>query len=325
MPASMTSGQPASSRRFSGIVARGIAVCAIAGVLGGMPEPAAAAEPGLGGGQSLEVLLSYPDQGITGNEQLCLGIYPGTQADLSMPPLQARCVDPGETSVLFEDITDGEFVVAIPGAGSRVLPDRYQGQLVQTAIPDDAMVSDYAIDVSLDLAPELAGTRGRVEINVYGCPEGTDGGEDATAWAGECQALADGIPLSLSGKGAIGDTAMSAVTGTETDASGKVLFTNLPAGAYELGGLLPGNVSSPAIFIESSIEGGLRPITEGGGLALRPAENLSVNVYLVLSETAVPAADSADTVLVGFTEPQVTGGLTRDEAAAMQEMLNALP
>ena len=196
--------------------------CAIAALLA-LPPNVQASEPGrLGGGQTLEVALSFPDDGLNPTEQVCLGLYPDTVTDFTLPPLQARCLDPDEQSVMFEDISAGDFVIAVPGQGSRLLPERYQGQLVETSIPESTTISDYAIDVEIDLTPEIAGTRGRVEVNVFGCPEGTNGGEDATAWAGECEALADGIPLSLSGRGTIGNTALAAVTGETLNASGKV-------------------------------------------------------------------------------------------------------
>lgn len=312
-------------RRNVGLPVRVFVALSILVLLGVSPRLAAAQEiPGLGT-HTLEVLLSFPDDGPTGNEQVCLGLYPAAVSDFTLPPLQARCLDPGETSALFQGIGDGAFTIAVPGQGSRILPERYQGQLVQTSIPNDPSITDYAIDVTLDLAPDFSGTRGRVEINVFGCPEGTDAGANADAWAGECQALADGISLSLSGTGAIGDTTLEAITGDTSGDSGKVEFTNLPAGAYELGGLLPGNVGNPAVFIQSNIDGSVRSVTEGGGLALRPAENLSVDVYLVLDGDSTGTEPRKINLLAGFSEPSVTGGLTEAEAKAMQDTLNAIP
>ncbi|MGI9254631.1 MAG: hypothetical protein ACR2J8_12870, partial [Thermomicrobiales bacterium] len=229
-------GNQSSAARFQWS-ARLLAVVAMIALFSLNPLAAKANVIQQAGNHTLEVLLSFPDNGPATGEQVCLGLYPSTVTDFTMPPLQARCLDSGESSVLFEAINPGDFTVAVPGQGSRLLPDRYQGQLVQTSIPDDETIADYAIDVTLDLAPEAAGTRGTVKVNVFGCPEGTDAGADAAAWAGECHALANGVPLSLSGKGAIGDTALTAITGDTGLDSGKVEFTNLPAGAYELGGL----------------------------------------------------------------------------------------
>jgi len=318
------SGQRSSLRAIPGWLLRAFAAVSVVAILGFAPASAGASEIQGLGNHTLEVLLSFPDSGLASEEQVCLGLYPAAARDFTLPPLQARCLDPGETSVVFQGISFGDFTVAVPGQGSRLLPARYQGQLVQTSIPDNPAITDYAIDVSLDLAPEFAGTRGRVEINVFGCPEGTNAGEDAAAWRGECTALADGIPLSLSGVGVNSGAALEAVTGNTGQESGKVEFTDLPAGAYELGGLLPSNVGAPTVFIQSSLDG-VRSVTEGGGLALRPAESLSVDVYLVLDANGAAAEPREIDLLAGFVEPSVTGGLTEEEAKALQETLNALP
>ncbi|MCC6315697.1 MAG: hypothetical protein IT337_16995 [Thermomicrobiales bacterium] len=272
-------------------------------------------------GHTLEVALTFPDSGLAGKEQACLGLYPDNATDFSLPPLQARCLDPGEQSATFEGIGHGDYIVAVPGLGSRFAPDRYQGQLVRTTIPDEPSLSDFGIDVDLGLLPELAGATGKVQVNVYGCPPGTNGGGDATLWADECHSLAGGIPLSLSGTGSINDTAKSGVTGLGGGESGKVEFTNLPAGAYELGGELPKNAASPAVFIQSSIEGSVRPIAKDDTLAVRPAEVVAVDVYLVLDDK--PAVSSptppAETTLIGFGNTSVTGGLTEAEIARMRD------
>ncbi|MFM9107611.1 MAG: hypothetical protein ACKOWF_13035 [Chloroflexota bacterium] len=311
-------------RAFPGSLLRALVAVAIVGIVGFGARAADAAELQGLGNHTLEVLLSFPDSGPAGEEQVCLGLYPAAASDFTLPPLQARCLDPGESSVLFQGISSGEFTVAVPGQGSRRLPARYQGQLVQTSIPDDPAITDYAIDVALDLAPDFAGIRGRVEVNVFGCPEGTNAGGDAAAWRGECTALGDGIPLSLSGVGVNAGTPLEATTGNPGQQSGKVEFTDLPAGAYELGGLLPSNVGAPTVVIQSSLDG-VRSVTEGGGLALRPAESLSVDVYLVLAGDAAATEPRKIDLLAGFVEPSVTGGLTEDEAQALQETLNALP
>ena len=71
----------------------------------------------------------------------------------------------------------------------------------------------FGIDVIVGLSPEFAGTTGRVQVSVFGCPAGTDAGADKDGWAAECQALAGGVPLTLSGTGSINDAAFQAVTG----------------------------------------------------------------------------------------------------------------
>jgi hypothetical protein len=208
--------------------------------------------------RTLGVNLAFPDSGLGEGEQLCVALFPGTSPDLTQPPLLSRCLDPGEEAVTFEGLRHGEYSVLLPGPGSELAAPRYQGQLVATSIPDDQRLESFGIDVNVGLAPEFAGTTGRVEVSVFGCPAGTNAGSDEDSWAAECQALAGGIPLTLSGTGSIEDAAFQAITGVSGNSSGRVEFTNLPAGAYELGGDLPENVTdAPALFIESSIDGSL--------------------------------------------------------------------
>lgn len=305
--------------------ARVLALAALAIiVLALLPVAAAAHEAGQGrGGHTLEVLLSFPDGGVAEGEQLCLALFPGDTTDFSQPPALARCLDPGEDSVTFEGIGHGRFVVAVPSEGSRLESDRYQGQLVETAIPDEPGLDAFGIEVALDLSPDAAGVTGKVQVNVYGCPAGTDGGGDATVWATECRALADGIPVRLSGVDNGDAAAIEAVTGEEGTISGRVLFTDLPAGAYQLAGTLPTNVRSPAVFIQSSVEGGVRPLDQSGTVDVRPAEVVAVDVYLVLDSAAEAAAVDAatatpETTVLGFDALPVTGGLTAEEAKAME-------
>jgi hypothetical protein len=201
--------------------------------------------------------------------------------------------------------------VLLPGPGSDLTAPRYQGQLVATTIPDDDRLDAFGIDVSVGLAPEFAGTTGRVHVSVFGCPEGTDAGANRDEWATECQALAGGVPLSLSGTGSIHDAAFQAITGVSGNNSGRVEFTDLPPGAYELGSELPENVGSdPALFVESSIDGSLGSLEPSDTLALRPTETVAVDVFLVLDEDKT--VDASD--LVGVTDLQITGGVSPDVA-----------
>lgn len=279
-------------------------------------------------GHTLEVVLSYPDSGLADGEQLCLGLYPGDATDFNAPPFQARCLDPGDDAATFDGIDHGDFIVAVPGVGSEIERERYRGQLVETAIPDEPTLTAFGIEVDLALSPEAAGTTGRVQVNVYGCPPGTEGGGDADFWATECQALAGGIPLSLSGLGTIEHTEIEAVTGENGLTSGRALFTDLPAGAYQLGGEIPENFDSPAVFIQSSIEGGIKPVEQDGTLDLRPTEVAVVDVYLVLDgqdtatvttpvDAGAERVDTPRTTILGFGDQQITGGLTDAEAASM--------
>lgn len=298
---------------------------AVVAVLAAAPERAAAHEAAAEeNGHSLEVVVGFPDSGLANGEQLCLGLYPQATTDFAAPPLLSRCLDPGQESATFEGIDHGEFVVAVPGAGSKIDGARYQGQLVETAVPDEANLAAFGIDVELSLAPEAAGTTGRVQVNVYGCPEGTEQSEDAEFWASECRALVGDVPLSLSGLGTIGDTEVQEVTGLGGLASGRALFTNLPAGAYQLEGDLPGNLGSPAVFIQSSIEGGVRPIGEDGRLDLRPTETVAIDVYLVLdgqdsATVATPTAASPQTTVLGFGDPAITGGVADSASPDIDE------
>ena len=260
---------------------------------------------------SLGVNVLFPDDGLVEGEQLCLALFPSTDPDLTKPPLLSRCLDPGSAAVSFEGLRSGEYSVLLPGPGSDLAAPRYQGQLVATTIPDDDRLDAFGIDVSVGLAPEFAGTTGRVHVNVFGCPAGTDAGANRDKWATECQALAGGVPLSLSGTGSIHDAAFEAVTGVSGDNSGRVEFTDLPPGAYELGSELPENVGSdPALFVESSIDGSLGSLEPSDTLALRPTETVAVDVFLVLDEDKT--VDASD--LVGVTDLEITGGVSPDVA-----------
>lgn len=260
---------------------------------------------------SLGVNLLFPDEGLVDGEQLCVALFPSTDPDLTQPPLLSRCLDPGNETVSFEGLRAGEYSVLLPGPGSDLAAERYQGQLVATSIPEDERLESFGIDVSVGLAPEFAGTTGRVQVSVFGCPAGTDAGADRDSWATECQALAGGVPLSLSGTGSINDAAFQAVTGLSGDASGRVEFTNLPPGAYELGSELPENVgSAPALFVESSIDGSLGSLEPSDTLALRPTETVAVDVYLVVDQD--DAVDAGD--VVGMTDLEITGGVTPIDA-----------
>jgi hypothetical protein len=254
---------------------------------------------------SLAVNLQFPDNGLTSGEQLCVALFSGTSPDVSKPPLLSRCLDPGNSAVTFEGLRQGDFSVLLPGPGSKLAEDRYQGQLVGTSIPDDDRLDAYGIDVNVALAPDYAGTTGRVQVSVYGCPAGTNAGSNKADWATECQALAGGVPLTLTGTGSIDDAAFRGVTGVSGNDSGRVDFTNLPAGAYQLAGDLPDNVSdNPALFVESSIDGSLGTLDPSDTLALRPTETVAVDVYLVLDPN-----DSETNSAVGLSDPTITGGI----------------
>jgi hypothetical protein len=253
---------------------------------------------------SLGVNLDFPDDGLVDSEQLCVALFSGTSPDLQKPPLLSRCIDPGADAVTFEGLRPGDFSVLLPGPGSDVEGQRYEGQLVTTNIPDDEQLDAFGIDINVGLSPEFTGTTGSVQVSVFGCPAGTNAGADKDSWVNECKSLAGGVPMTLTGIGSINDAAFQKVTGVSGNASGMVEFTDLPAGAYEIGGVLPANVSdSPALFAESSIDGSLGAIEPSESLALRPTETVAVDVFLVLDDTP----DSATTV--GTTDLEITGAL----------------
>jgi hypothetical protein len=261
---------------------------------------------------SLAVNLAFPDDGIGAGEQLCIALFPGTAPDLANPPLLSRCLDPGGAAVSFEGLRSGDYSVLLPGPGSDLTEARYQGQLVATSIPENDRLASYGIDVNVGLAPEFAGTTGRVQVSVFGCPAGTDSGADKDGWASACQALAGGVPLTLSGTGSINDAAFQAVTGLSGNDSGRVEFSDLPPGAYELGSELPENVTeTPALFVESSIDGSLGSLEPSDTLALRPTETVAVDVYLVLDQ-----GEAAANGPVSISEPAITGGIDADTDAA---------
>ena len=268
---------------------------------------------------SLGVNLLFPDEGLVTDEQLCVALFPSSSPDLTQPPLLSRCLDPGYESVWFEGLRTGEYSVLLPGPGSILEAPRYQGQLVATSIPEDERLESFGIDVTIGLAPEFAGTTGRVQVSVFGCPAGTNAGSNRDGWASECQALAGGVPLSLSGTGSINDAAFQAVTGLSGDSSGRVEFTNLPPGAYELGSELPENVgSAPALFVESSIDGSLGSLEPSDTLALRPSETVAIDVYLVVDQGEVRDASN----VVGVTDLGITGGVAPDDSASAPEVLD---
>jgi hypothetical protein len=287
------------SGRLFGVALVAAFVAAIFGPLNAQAQESASSQS-----HSLGVNLQFPDDGVVADEQLCVALYAGTSPDRSQPPLLSRCLDPGGAAVSFEGLRPGDYSVLLPGPGTELEQERYQGQLVATSIPDDPQIEAFGIDVDVGLAADFAGTTGRVQVSVFGCPAGTNAGDDKADWATECQALAGGVPLTLSGTGSINDAAFRAVTGLSGNGSGRVEFADLPAGAYELEGDLPENVSNtPALFVESSIDGSLGAVDPNETLALRPTETVAVDVYLVLD------SDVGTTDLIGLSDPQITGAL----------------
>lgn len=296
------------------------------------------------GSNELDIVLTFPDSGLSDGEQLCLAIFPGGTTDLSQLPLQSRCLDPGDNTATFAGIAPGTYQLITPSVGSMIDQDRYQVQAAETSIPEDASEASFSAKLPLALSPEVAGTTGQVQLNVYGCPPGTDGQGDATLWQSKCTSPVAGVSLELQGIGSIGDTSRAAVTPQEQATAGKVAFTNLPPGDYELVGINGSQFTNvevnPALVVESSIDGRLGVVDPAQEISLRPAEIKNINIYLVLTDDAAPivispipakvaigaptgtfdsgnpstAASDLDQVQVSLL-PVVAGGLTEDEWA----------
>ena len=266
---------------------------------------------------TLAVTVTYPDDGLTADDHLCLDLFAGDSVDGS-PPVQSQCLDPGDDTVSFDGISHGPYTILVLAPGSTIDGDRYQGQIVGTDIPNDPERDAFAIPVTLRLSPEAAGTTGRVEISVFGCPPGTDGGGDATIWASKCDKLIGGAPVSLSGIGTVDDTSNQASTGVEGEDFGKVDFPNLPAGAYQVDDTLPNDISqTAAVFVSSSIDGGPpSPITDQT-VAVSPAEIKSVNYYVVLQPGVAASPQAASPADSTTGNPDIGGPTSPSEPVTL--------
>ena len=242
---------------------------------------------------TLEVVLTFPDTGLAAGETICVALYPDDGSDLqTTQPQQTACLAAGEAQIRFANLDHGPYRAVVSAAESQLAPARYQGQIVAVSVPDAADVNTFQIDLPLVLEPTFAGVTGSIEVNVYGCPPGTNGGGDATVWRAECDALIGGAPVSLSGIGTIDDVTSQEMTAQDGDTFGRVEFTNLPDGEYHLEGVLPESVAeNPAYFVESSIDGGLpAAIDPTIPVAVRPTEVLAVEVFVPLDPSAAEPA-----------------------------------
>ncbi|CAA9557983.1 MAG: hypothetical protein AVDCRST_MAG19-1388 [uncultured Thermomicrobiales bacterium] len=236
--------------------------------------------------------MSFPDDGLREGDTLCIALFAGPVENLAAPDRRV-CLGPGRNGVRFDGLTHGPHTVILPAPGSTIDGDRYQATVAETDIPADLAEDAFAVDIALAFARETVGTSGRVEINIFGCPPGTDGGGDPNAWQSQCDTLIGGAPVSLSGIGSIEDTAPTEMTSLDEEAFGQAEFVNLPAGEYALEERLPEDVAEDtAVFVSSSVDGGttateLEP--EQDTLALGPSETKSVSYYVVLKPEEEPA------------------------------------
>jgi hypothetical protein len=262
------------------------------------------------GSNELDIVLTFPDTGLADGEQLCLALFPGGTTDFSMLPLQSRCLDPGDDTATFAGIAPGTYQLLTPSVGSMIDQDRYQAQSAETSIPEDAADATFSARLPLALSPEVAGTTGQVQLNVYGCPPGTDGQGDATLWQSKCTSPVAGVSLALHGVGSIGDETFEDVTSTAQGTAGKVAFTNLPPGDYELVGINSDQFTNvainPALVVESSIDGSLGVIDPEEEISLRPAEIKNIDIYLVLTDASAPTVISPIPAEVAIGAPTGT-------------------
>ncbi len=313
------SGQFNRARRPGGRFRPGIAVAlALAVALLLLMSPGARAQ---NGSNELGIVVSFPDGGLTEGEQLCLALYPGDTTDFQVPPLQSRCLDPGDTIASFAGISPGVYQLITPSVGSIIEQNRYQVQAAETSIPADTTDASFTADLPLLLSPEVAGTTGQVQLNVYGCPPGTDGQGDATLWQSQCTSPVAGVSLALQGIGSIEDTSVTAVTQNEQAKAGKVEFTNLPPGEYQLIGVdseqFVNIASNPALVVESNIDGSLGVVDSDQGISLRPSEIKNIDIYLVLTEEAAPIVISPIPASVAIGAPTGTFASGNPNTAAV--------
>lgn len=239
---------------------------------------------------ALVVAVAFPDAGLTAGETLCVALFAGDQTSLTSPT-QSHCLVPGGAELRFDGLTHGPYTLVVLAPGSVVAENRYQGQIISTGIPNEPERAEYALPVTVGLAPEVSGATGRVQVSVFGCPPGTDAGADATEWLDACDVLANDVPVSLSGIGSIDDTANQAVTGQDAARPGRADFSDLPPGDYEIQDALPVEAPPAAVFVESSIDGSVTPLDPNEPLALRPTEVKSVAYFVVIEPDPPPAAE----------------------------------
>lgn len=268
----------------------------------------------------LEIVLTFPDSGLIDGEQLCLALFPGGTTDISGLPLQSRCLDPGDSVATFAGIAPGTYQLVTPSVGSMIDQNRYQLQAAETSIPADASAASFSAELPLALSPEVAGTTGQVQLNVYGCPPGTDGQGDATLWESTCTSPVAGVSLELQGIGSIGDTSRVDITSTDQATAGKVAFTGLPPGDYELVGLQGRQFTNvkfdPALVVQSSIDGSLGVVDSSQEISLRPAEVKNINIYLFLTDDAAPTVISPVPATVAIGAPTGTFDSANPSTAA---------
>ena len=313
------------ARRFAAVT---LASLVLFGALGLGPIGAAAQSSA----NVLEVDLAYPDDGLLPGEQLCLALYPGSATDFNVPPLQSRCLDPGATVAAFAGLAPGAYQLVTPSVGSVVEQNRYQVQAAETSIPADAAGESFFAQLPLVLVPELSGTTGQVQLNVFGCPPGTDREGDATLWQSTCTNPVAGVAVTLQGIGSIEDTAVADVTSDTLASAGKVSFANLPPGEYQIAGVDANQFTNvdtnPALVVRSNIDGSLGVVDPAAGISLRPAEVKNIDIYLMLTEApaSIVISPVAASIAIGAPDGAFASGNPSTATAEINRVsLNASP
>lgn len=266
------------------LIAATIALIAWCGLPRALAAHGSAEEPVF---HSLTIVLAYPDTGLAADEQICLALFAGDDADLASP-LEITCINAEANAATFGALAHGQYKVAVPAPGSSIFDDRYQGQVVETEIPDLPEVDSFVIDVPLNLTGAATGTVGLVQVGAYVCPPGTDRGSDLEGWLNACQGRVDGVGYTLTSAGSLTTDEMSAMTGSD----GLALFPDLPAGTFSLTETALDNVEEQsAWFASSSLDGTTSTIAPGVPFQVRPAELMTIDVFhILLPPTSAPTA-----------------------------------
>ncbi len=274
--------------------------------------PVARAHDADPGSHSLTVVVAFPDDGLGADERLCLTLFSGDDAGLVFP-LDVRCLGPGEQSTDFGGLSHGTYQLVVPSPDSVVGNDRYEGQVLVTEVPNDPEVESYVVDVALTVGAVPAAVTGRIVVNAFVCAPGTEGGDDADAWAVACPDRGDNIAFDLTPADGAAEAARTEITGVTNPEPGTVVFADLAAGTYNLVEIRPDNVEEALrAFVTSDADGSVTVLPPDGALAVETGETLTVDVYNVI---AGGTTEDAPTVEVGTAvgEPDANEAVATDD------------